>query len=283
MIVADQERASCLIRTSLTWLLLTLLLIASGRHAYAADPPPAGLTDLLSAPLPGTQARDDADLSRRLERALADFDGVDGARVILVRPPNSPEALHHAAVQLTLAHGFIPAPAWLNTVRTFCLRTVPHLEPHALTIVDSTGRTLHEAGEALVPPVPPPTTGVVDETFRFEPWWLWAAAGAGFLLVVAGAVSQRILRRDPGPSAPARSDGPLEFLTALPDERIAAALAEERPELIAAVLSLAPPELAARLRRHGALPHDLPRLSGPLDAATAAALTKALRGRLTLS
>ncbi len=283
-------------RGSVSFLLLALLVACTGDAVAAGEfsasgsaggaftrSPGAGLSDLLSGPLPGTQAREDADLSARLERALLGFDGVEAVSVIVARPSDAPDAPPHVAVQLKLVAEFTPTPAWLNTVRVFSLRTIPHLDPSSLTIVDSRGQTLSEAGESRLPPMVAPEVGVVDETFRFDPWWLLAAAGAGFVLVIGGVAVQRSLRRNHGSDSEVEAAGPLDFLREAPEERVASVLAGERPEVIAAVIALAPSATARRLARRYEVPADLPHLSEPPDPALVAALARTLRERLMLS
>ncbi|GEM_PF-4133844 len=277
-------------RTSLT--VAPLLLALSIWMAAADDPPDApaalggfatsggSLSGFLSTPLPGTQARADADAASRLEQALRGFDGVVEAHVLLARPSADPSASPDVAAQLRLRPEFRPTDAWLETVRIFSLRTVPSLRPDRLTIVTSDGRILFEAGEALLPTVSTPRTPVLDETFRFEPWWLFAAAAIGFVLVSCGLLLHRLMNHESARAQTDAAEGPLEFLRDVPDETIAHALARERPEMISAMLALAPAEVAERLRRREDLPGQLPAPAGPLDEATVTALADALRRRL---
>lgn len=277
-------------------LLLALLIACTGDAVVAGETTASGsaggafirstgtgLSDLLSGPLPGTQAREDADLSARLEHALLGFDGVEAVRVIVARPSDAPDAPPHVAVQLKLVAEFAPTPSWLDTVRLFSLRTIPHLDASSLTIVDSRGQMLSEAGESHLPPIVAPEMGVVDETFHFSPWWLLAAAGVGFVLVIGGVALHRSLRGDREADAEAEAAGPLDFLREAPEERVARELAGERPEVIAAVIALAPVEMARRLAHRYDLPADLPDLSEPPDPALVTALARALRERLALS
>lgn len=267
---------------------LALLVVPGGIcHARAeragARASVGDLGDLLSAPMPGTRARADADQAARLEGALPGFDGVDRAHVIISRRQDDGAQSPEVAVQLQLREGFSPTPAWLSTLCAFAFRTVPDLDENSLTIVDSAGRTLHEAGASLIaaPPArPSPGTGVLDETFRFDPGWLWAAAGLGFLLVVAGLAVQLLLRRGPEVEEPVDVAGPLDFLAGIPVDRLVDVLRDERPEVLAAVVSLAPEAVAERLRRHEALPERIPALTEQLAPDLTEALARELRARL---
>ncbi|MGI5818241.1 MAG: hypothetical protein ACOX9R_09095 [Armatimonadota bacterium] len=264
--------------------LLLLALMPAAKDALAAEPhalvSAGGLGGLLSAPLPGTRARDDAQLAASLERALVGFDGVERATVIISRSPEAVASSLHVALQLTLAPDFAPTPAWVETLCGFVLRIIPHLDRGGLTIVESTGRTLYDAGDTRLPPAPTPAIGVIDETFHFEPWWLWAAAGAGFTLVIAGAAVQRFARRDPAPEAVVATPGPLDFLEAVPVEHVAGVLADERREVVGAVLALAPEPVAAALRDQMAERPGVPIAPEHPDPRMTAALATALRGRL---
>lgn len=282
----DQRRA--------TLSLIPLLLLALHALPAAADDPPAGptvgrgafssgggvLSDLLSAPLPGTQARADADLAARLQQTLLGFDGVNDARVLVTRVSPEPDAPSGVVVQLKLDPQFRPTPAWLDTLCIFSLRIIPDLDPDRLTIAASDGRTLLEAGESRLPEISTPRTPVLDETFRSGPWWLLAAAGAGFVLVSCGLLLHRLVRGEAGRQEARAADGPLEFLRDLPEERVARVLSQERPEVVAAVMALAPAGLAERLAARCELPAQLPRLAGPLGRPMVNALADALRRRL---
>ena len=274
--------------------LIPLLLLALHALPAAADDPPAGtpvgrgtfssgggvLSDLLSAPLPGTQARADADLAPRLQQTLLGFDGVNDARVLVTRVSPEPDAPSGLAVQLKLDPQFRPDHARLDTIGIFSLRIIPDLDPDRLTIAASDGRTLFEAGESRLPEISTPRTPVLDETFRSGPWWLLAAAGAGFVLVSCGLLLHRLVRGEAGRQEARAADGPLEFLRDLPEERVARVLSQERPEVVAAVLALAPARLAERLAARGELPAQLPRLAGPLGRPMVTALADAQRRRL---
>ncbi len=245
---------------------------------------PGGLSGLLHAPLPGTRARADADLAARLQKVLTGFDGVQSANVIVARPPDSPEASPHVAVQLRLTDGFEPTGSWIRTLRTLSLRAMPHVNPLDLTIVESTGRTLLESGEALATappdPAPPSRERTVDRTFVLQPWWIYAATLLGFLAVIAGVLVSTLRRKDAAEELLDEPAGPLDFLTAHPVDSIATSLCDERPTVIAAILALAPDDLASRLERHAALPDDLPHLSEPPASEMAEPLAQVLRRRL---
>lgn len=270
-------------RRRMTVLCLLIVLPAFCVEAGAETdlPSAGGLGGLLSAPMPGTRARENAELTVSLEQALERFDGVEAANVIVSDVAGQPSTSPSVAVQMTLSDEFIPTTPWLKTIRAFCLRTIPRLDQQSLTVVESSGHVLYDNGEMLVPPSP--EAPVIDATFTFQPWWLWIAAVAGFLLVIAGVMTQRALRTPTASGSEPTEPGPLDFLERVPDERIAVALSRERPEVVAAVLALAPAPLAARIAQHEALPRELSAHSGPPDPATTAALARALRERLVLT
>ncbi|MFW6437601.1 MAG: hypothetical protein ACOCZ7_01195 [Armatimonadota bacterium] len=238
----------------------------------------ASLHGLLSAPMPGTRAREQAELSATLEHALSSFDGVEAVRVIISPSSESAADSPNAAVQMTLSEGFTPNPGWLRAICALCIRTIPLLDRQRLTVVESSGRILYDSGETLL--TAPTAAPVVDATFAFEPWWLSAAAAVGFLVVIAGVMTHRALRKVPEPVAEPRGDGPLDFLARVPDDRIISALSRERPEVIAAVLTLAPEAVARRLRQHEELSVRsavaISRPGQPMIAALAAALRERL-------
>lgn len=267
-------------------LLLALVVLRAGA-SFAANPEspeaPGRLGRLLSSPLPGTLAHEDAEFATRLETTLAGFDGIESARAIVSGSEDRGDRSRAVVIQLVLADGFCPTQSWLDTIRVVTLRIVPGLDPNALTLVDSTGRILHDAGHTHLPapaPAVPRQHGPIDETFHFEPWWLWMAGGVGFVLVVTGVCVQLFLRRDPGPAPEQREPGPLDFLQAVPDERIARTLAGERPEVIGAAMALMPEEQAERLRLLDSFPSDAPLPREQPDPAMAAALAEVLRERL---
>jgi hypothetical protein len=258
--------------------------ISSAQPARGGSPASAGsLSELLSAPLPGTRARSDDDLARRLEGALAGFDGVETAHVLISRQSEDAQSSPGVAVQLHLSEDASLTPAWLSTVCAFCIRTIPGLDATSLTVVDDSGRTLHEDGRTLVPAVsasPPQADRVVDETFRFGPGWLWAAAGAGFLLVVTGLAVQLLLRSQSEEEQRPVEAGSLSFLSTVPIERVVEALRQERPQVLAVVTGLAPEDVAERLREHGAFPDDIPTPTETPAPEMTDALARELRARL---
>jgi hypothetical protein len=263
--------------------LTTLLTLTGATEVATAQTgrPTQGLGGLLSAPMPGTQAREVAETAARVEAMLSGFDGVTSAAVI-VSPPSDAEASPDVGVQLALEQDFEPTLTWLDAICAFALRTVPRLDRSSLTVVDSTGRILYDSGEAHLPPTAAalPETGVIDSTFHFEPWWLWVAGGLGFLLVVAAMAAQLLLRDEPEVIEPEHEPGPLDFLEDVPEEQLATALAQEREELVAAVLALAPEPLATRLHEREELTCAPLARIGPPDAMITAALASALRERL---
>ncbi|MBD3293275.1 MAG: hypothetical protein GF393_10145 [Armatimonadia bacterium] len=203
--------------------------------------------------------------------------------MILSRSINRAAEPPEVAVQLRLMDGFSPTARWVSTLSAFSLRTIPDLDANSLIVADSAGSILYEEGSSMVPAATPPAGqggGLVDETFRFEPGWLWAASGLGFLLVVGGLAVQLLLRGESEPEGAAVEAGPLDFLETVPADRIVAALHNERPQVVAAVVGLAPHQVAERLRRHDALPeHVSPLTERPAPDLTEA-LARELRARL---
>lgn len=264
-----------------------LTIVCTGPPALAGSDRPAsveGLGGLLSTPMPGTRARESVELAARLERALSGFTGVDSVSAIVSTPSADEAVSPQVAVGMTLREDFSPTPDWLEAVCVLSLRTIPDLSPDSLTIVDSSGRILHDEGVSHLPEIaPPPDTGVIDETFVFQPWWLWAAAGVGFLLVIAGVAAQLPLRRDPQPSDAESEPGPLDFLDGVPEGELVRVLAEEREEIVRAVFALAPEAVVERLRRDEALVCEARSASTPPDSRMVAALAAALRARLVRS
>ncbi|MFP4248428.1 MAG: hypothetical protein ACLFU7_02150 [Armatimonadota bacterium] len=243
-----------------------------------------GLGGLLSTPMPGTQARESAELADRLEHTLSGFAGVDSVTAIVSPESDDGGVSPQVGVGLTLDDDFAPTPDWLEAVCVLSLRTIPDLAPDSLTIVDSSGRILHDEGVSHLPEIaPPPDTGVIDETFLFQPWWLWAAAGVGFVLVIAGVAAQLPLRRDTQADDAAREPGPLDFLDGVPEGELVRVLAAEREEIVRAVFALAPEAVVERLRRDEALVCEARSASTPPDSRMVAALAAALRARLVRS
>ncbi|MFW5867490.1 MAG: hypothetical protein ACOCX2_06710 [Armatimonadota bacterium] len=264
---------------------VVVLLVAVNLHACAqeyARSSLGGVGELLSAPMPGTRAREDADLTARLEQALSSFDGVEAASVIISFGSDDRSPSPEVAIQMRLSGGFTPTPTWLEAIRAFSLRTIPELDESALTIIDSSGRLLYDGGETHLTPglAPPPEAPLLDATFAVEPWWLWIAAGAGFVLVLAGVMTHRAVNKTPEPAAEATDPGPFGFLDSVPDEQIATVLAQERPEVIAAVLALLPASTRGRLSEWEPAFSDLPAHLDQPDPAMTAALVKALRAKL---
>jgi hypothetical protein len=261
-----------------------LIIVSTGAPAIAGSDRPVsvqGLGGLLSTPMPGTRARESVELADRLEQALSGFAGVGSVSAIVSAPSDDSVASPQVAVGFTLSDDFSPTPAWLEAICAFSLRIVPDLAPDSLTIVDSSGRTLHDGGVSLLPDSAPHLDrGVIDETFVFQPWWLWAAGGMGFVLVVLGVVAQLPLRRDTEADDAGREPGLLDFLEDVPEAELVRVLAVEREEIVHAVLALAPEAVVERLWRNDALACEARSALEPPDSRMVSALATALRARL---
>lgn len=265
-------------------MLLCPALGAAGQYeSMPAQPSHVGLADLLCRPLPGTLERADADAARSLGTALADFDGIAAAHVIITRAPVDDDAApppRRAALQLALRDGFVPTGAWTEGLAAFVLRAVPDLAPADLTIVDAAATVLYEAGQTRVTP---PTPGPAAPEHRraaivTAAQWLPAAAILGCALVMAVLVIGR--RRPRRESAPEPAPGPLSFLQDLSDEDLRRLLAGERPELVALVAAQVGPTTAARVRESAGLPGGMDEAVGRVDPEVLCAVARALHGKL---
>lgn len=225
-------------------------------EAASRSPSEGGWARILSRPLPGTLGREDADLADSLERALAGFDGIESARVVIVRPPTAAfqePAPRRAAVQVALSPEVPRLPSWTETVVAFILQAIPDLDPQELTIVDSAGHRLYAAGQAQAPQVQPSGEAAEDEATGGSSaawWWLLVVALGG--LAAIAAILQRQRRR--AQAAAVAEPGPLSFLESLSNEELRTAFGGERAEVVGAALSQLPPRAAARLRRAVSVP-----------------------------
>ncbi|MGC9320450.1 MAG: hypothetical protein ACP5KN_20620 [Armatimonadota bacterium] len=243
---------------------------------------PGGLGEILGRPLPGTPAREDEDAARHLERALAAFEGVQSAHVIISRSPSS-EAnarVRRAAVQLGLTPEHRPSHRWVDGLSAFILAAVPHLQARELTIVDATGRTLFARGSPArfmtAPASPAPDSTQPSPPAGLSPWTIVAVA-----LVCAGAVAVVLLRgvRLRPPQEPQPTASEFAFLTSLSDDGLRTALRGERPEVVAMVLKQVGPRDAQRMR--GVL--ELPSMTAPAaepDPEVVSAVAEALHRKV---
>lgn len=265
------------------------LALLSVVAASAAGPAPertelqSPWSGILSRPLPGTLARDDADLASALERALAGFDGVNSARVVIARPPAKTSlqepAPRRAAVQVTLSPEVPCTTSWTETLAAFILQAIPELDPAQLTVVDSAGHALYAGGRARAPQAQPLTGAPDDEppaSATSAWWWLLAVALVG-LGVTAALLTGRSRRAQRAPAAEA---GPLSFLRDLSSHELRLAFAGERTEVIAAALSALSPPARERLRRVLAVPAHVQALQAALSPQVLTAMAQALREKL---
>lgn len=260
-------------------LLCTLAATASGQEtepakqqgeAASRSASEGGWARILSRPLPGTLGREDADLGDSLERALAGFDGIESARVVIVRPPTAAfeqAAARHAAVQVALSPEVPRVSSWTESVVGFILQAIPDLDPNELMIVDTAGHKLYAAGQAQAPQVQPSGEAAEDEAASSTSAWWWLVVVALVGLAAIAAMLER-QRRRVQPAAVAEP-GPLSFLESLSNEELRIAFAGERAEVVGGALSQLSPRAAARLRRALSVPAHV---QAPRDAPSAEVL-----------
>lgn len=265
----------------LFWALSSLTLLTSvcapAQEEIEARVVPTGLGEMLARPLPGTIAREDADDAASLARALAGFDLIEAAQVIVSRPPDDPSPLsRHAALQLRLVQP-PPGPEWASAVAAFTLRSLPGLDPLRLEIVDTSGTLLYSQGRPhwSRPPADPAPRSQAPAS-RLSPAVLAAAGALGLAAMLGIALRRRPLVQEESPAPPA---GPLDFVADLSDDDLLRLVRGERIELIAAVAALVPAEQAQRLREIASV-GELPPPRTMLSDATATLLAAALRGKL---
>ncbi|MGD9498215.1 MAG: hypothetical protein AB7Y46_18085, partial [Armatimonadota bacterium] len=255
------------------------------RASEPVRPASAGLTELLSRPLPGTPERADADIARALERALGGFLGVDGASVIVSRAGGESRAARHAAVQLQLSEGCRPTATWIEGIAAFIHQALPDLDPAQLTVVDTTGRPLYAHGGPCVTASLP--AGRVPSDAAPIPARNSAALSALLLVAAFGAAAAVAIlliaarRRARAAQPPRVEPGPFSFLEALEDAQLRRALAGERLEVLAVVVAGLTPAQAARVRELTAV-----RGQGRVEAVDAEvihAVAEALRAKLVTS
>lgn len=250
--------------------------VALGQRSDAPDR--GGLGSLLSRPLPGSEARADADAAAALEEALTGFEGIDACRVILSRESSpSSHPPRRAAVQVTLTEDFEPTLPWLDGIVSFAQQAVPGLDARQLTIVDSTGRTLYAGGDfvALATPAPPPPEE--DVAPGLDPGLLIAAGLlACSLVVLLVALRSRPSPADESPSPP----GPFAFVASLDNDELEALLADERSEVAAVVARHCPEEDRRRVRRAAGLAEQPEGQRRDADPEAVSALAEALHRKL---
>jgi len=249
----------------------------------APSDPEGGWSGLLSRPLPGTSAREDADLASSLERALAGFDGIDRARVVIVRPSSEgtlgKPSPRRAAVQVTLSPDVPVTTSWTESVATFALQAIPDLDPQELTMVDSGGHVLYATGQAQAHAVPPSEAEATEEGARpvIAAWWWLLPALLG---LVAAVVVLLRTRRGPAEPASPEPEGPLGFLEALSDDELRTAFAGERAEVVGVALGRLSARGKDRLRRVLRVPDHVQTPPGPPATEVLAAIAGALRDKL---
>ncbi len=242
-----------------------------------------GWSRILSRPLPGTLGREDADLADALERALAGFDGIESARVVIVRPPTAAfqePAPRRAAVQVALSPEVPRLNSWTETVVAFILQAIPDLDPQELTIVDSAGHSLYAAGQAQAPQVQPSGEAAEDEAAAggsSAAWWWLLVVALGGLAAIA-AILERQRRR--AEAAPVAEPGPLSFLESLSNEELRTAFGGERAEVVGAALSQLSPRAGSRLRRALSVPAHVQAPRNAPSAEVLRALGEALRAKV---
>jgi len=265
-----------------TALICALIGPAAGQESGPPQPE-SGWSALLSRPLPGTPARTDADLASSLERALAGFDGIESARVVIVRPSsegtfgNAPA--RRTAVQVTLAPDVPATSSWTESVATFTLQAIPDLDPQELTIVDSGGHVLYTSGQATAPtPRPSEAEATEEGPRRAASGWWWLLA----VLIGLGAATAALLatRRRPAEHEPPEPHGPLAFLEALSDDELRIAFGGERAEVVGVVLGQLSARGGARLRRVLRVPDEVQAPPGPLSTEVLGAMAEGFRGKL---
>jgi len=242
-----------------------------------------GWSEWLSRPLPGTDAREDADLARALERALAGFDGIESARVVIVRPPSrgtlEEPALRRAAVQVKLSSEVPAVSSWTETVATFVSDAIPNLDSQGLTIVDSAGQILYSAGRAQAPQVRISSVGGTEQRPGGATWAWWGlllAAAVGLVVTIVLLETQR----QRGAQRPVESAGPLGFMESLSDTELRVIFSDERAQVVGAALSNLAPRARERLRRVLRVPPDVQLPPAPPPTEVLTAMAEAFRAKL---
>lgn len=263
-------------------LLCALTAPAAGQETEPSGPE-GGWSGLLSRPLPGTSAREDADLASSLERALVGFDGIESARVVIVRPSSegtfAKPSPRRAAVQVTLAPDVPTTSSWTESVAMFTLQAVPDLDPQELTIVDSGGHVLYASGQAQAPTTRPSEAEATDEGPRpaTSAWWWLLPALFGLAVV---AVVLLGTRRRPGEQGLPEPEGPLAFLETLSDDELRIAFAGERAEVVGVALGQLSARGGERLRRVLRAPDQVQAPPAPPPTEVLTAMAGAFRGKL---
>lgn len=227
---------------------------------------------LLSLPLPGTRRRDEVELGQRLETALAGFDDVAEAQVVvadsLSPSANSSDSLR-LSLQLRLSSSAAPAAAWTENLVTFVLHTVPGLQPADLLIADSSGRLLFAHGQVVPPAAATLPPSAADNSppavigLALPGWQVIMFAGGCLVIILALYI---LLRRRPAATEPSEelsltlteqspTQAALQFLERLNSHQIVNLLEGERPEVAdLATHYLADEDMVRQVRQELGLP-----------------------------
>ncbi len=245
------------------------------------------LGGLLSRPLPGTPERADADFAAALRDALLGFDGVEDASVVISRS-SAPDPPHRsAAIRLALAPDHAPTREWVAGLATFIVGAERDLSPDALTIVSSSGAVLYSRGEVTLSEPERPREPLGRATWQAHGAWLLGAGAFACMAVLAVTLlrGSSISSDSPSelqapPAAHRQTENPLGFLATLTDDGLRAALADERPEVVAAVVAEVDEETAERVT--ALLNAELPPLLTTTPPEITAALAQALETKLAV-
>ncbi len=229
---------------------------------------------LLARPLPGTVAREDADLCVSLESALATFSDVSAARAVLSRTADT--STRRLALQLTLNDQHQPTQEWTDAIAAFTVQAVPHLSSTELTIVTADGRVLYARGQAAIQ-----TAQVSPAAAQASPATSpWMPIGVALVVGLIGTVVALLLRQPRRlPETPA-PQGPLSFLHDISDQELAGILEGEREAVVAIVLADLPQRRSQRIRRSLGLTAGVAAQAAPgIDVLEP--MASALRAKLT--
>jgi len=181
--------------------------------------------------LPGsTQA-----LEKQLGNLLRKLEAVQSAEVLIIGADTPGPLLR---VLLKPRAGQPLTPELITTVSELLSGAAPGIAREQIIIADNTGRLLYDRGQVMTAPPAEPLARAP---------WLWLALAALAALAVAWSTARGPLWRRRGGAAPPPDEN--AWLQRADPRSLAEALARERPEIAALVLSRMPESSARRLRR----------------------------------
>jgi hypothetical protein len=277
-------------------------------HRFSTSPgkPPSETTSAAqpqrwAVPIATPLGRQRDAAAAELEDTLSQMEGVEKARVTLNRPDPAPyageEPSASAAICLWFEPEACPSEAMVEGIVGYLCRAVPELRRDSITIVDGAGRTLFADGQAVSATLRLLASERVAAAEDRPTRPLWALGRAeGALLVCLAALlallaalmtlrgrggNARGASRADEPSAAGPTPQASAYMSGFEPAAMVAALAAERPQVVAFALSRMAPAAAAEVG--GGLPEALRRevnlrlaASGEVAPVIAAAAERAL-------